>query len=286
MKRVVPLLFVVPSFGRRPSRLAPSRAQQPSLQDQTLQRLVEAERQFAHAATQKGIRDSFLEPFAPDAIALTPGAAVGGRAAARLAVAAVLGSRAHVGSARLRRGAERRERSAGSPTVDARRSEGAAGLEPRQLLVRGAGRAAAVDSVWYIDVGIPVPGPVAFAPGLLTVRVADRMWARRMGHYDRSVERRSRVTTASWHSDWRAHQSVIAPAGHAAAPQNAMPRHRDAIVGWGSRGHPSPKAVSIDGGRDVALRAILGCQPRHVDGRRAKLRMSASGAATVRGDGG
>src|SRR5437773_1366116 len=65
MKHIVPVLFVVLSLGV-------VRAQQPSLQEQTLQRLVEAERQFAHAATQKGIRDSFLEFFASDAIALTP----------------------------------------------------------------------------------------------------------------------------------------------------------------------------------------------------------------------
>jgi ketosteroid isomerase-like protein len=38
----------------------------------SLQSLVEAERAFAQAATQKGIRDSFLEYFAEDAIAFTP----------------------------------------------------------------------------------------------------------------------------------------------------------------------------------------------------------------------
>jgi ketosteroid isomerase-like protein len=37
-----------------------------------LESLVEAERAFARAAVQKGIRDSFLEYFADDALALTP----------------------------------------------------------------------------------------------------------------------------------------------------------------------------------------------------------------------
>jgi len=37
-----------------------------------LQTLVDAERAFAHAATEKGIRDSFLEYFAEDAIAFDP----------------------------------------------------------------------------------------------------------------------------------------------------------------------------------------------------------------------
>src|SRR5512145_1769415 len=37
-----------------------------------LDSLVEAERAFARAAVQKGIRDSFLEYFADDALALTP----------------------------------------------------------------------------------------------------------------------------------------------------------------------------------------------------------------------
>jgi ketosteroid isomerase-like protein len=39
-----------------------------------LQGLVDTERAFAQAATVKGLRDSFLEYFADDAIALTPGA--------------------------------------------------------------------------------------------------------------------------------------------------------------------------------------------------------------------
>src|SRR2546427_809963 len=37
-----------------------------------LQALVDTERSFAHTATLNGVRDSFLEFFADDAIALTP----------------------------------------------------------------------------------------------------------------------------------------------------------------------------------------------------------------------
>jgi hypothetical protein len=37
-----------------------------------LQAMVDAERAFAEAATQKGIRDSFLEYFAADAVAFNP----------------------------------------------------------------------------------------------------------------------------------------------------------------------------------------------------------------------
>ena len=47
------------------------RAQQ-SLSSSPLDTMVNAERAFAKAATQKGIRDSFLEFFADDAIAFTP----------------------------------------------------------------------------------------------------------------------------------------------------------------------------------------------------------------------
>src|SRR6187551_2174765 len=39
-----------------------------------LREMVDAEREFARTAKAKGIRDSFLEYFADDAIAFTPGA--------------------------------------------------------------------------------------------------------------------------------------------------------------------------------------------------------------------
>jgi ketosteroid isomerase-like protein len=52
--------------------MAPLLRQQPISAD--LQALVETERAFARTATVKGLRDSFLEYFADDAIALVPGA--------------------------------------------------------------------------------------------------------------------------------------------------------------------------------------------------------------------
>lgn len=47
-------------------------AQPPARVPDALESLVSAERAFAHAATEKGIRDSFLEYFAEDAIAFNP----------------------------------------------------------------------------------------------------------------------------------------------------------------------------------------------------------------------
>ena len=52
--------------------IAPAVVQKPASVSADLESLVNAERAFAQTATEKGIRDSFLEYFAEDAIAFTP----------------------------------------------------------------------------------------------------------------------------------------------------------------------------------------------------------------------
>jgi ketosteroid isomerase-like protein len=145
--------------------------QQPISPD--LQTLVETERAFAKTATLKGLRDSFLEYFADDAIALTPGA-VSAKDRLRAQPAVPFSVLEIVWEPR---------------TGDVAASHDLGWLTGPSTIVdhsapQPAPRHGNYLSVWrrqpdgrwrvFIDVGVRLPGPAPFAPGFVRTPMATR----------------------------------------------------------------------------------------------------------------
>lgn len=243
------LLAMVPGWQPAPSRA------------DVLGGLVDTERQFARAATEKGIRDAFIEFFAADSVALVPDP--------------------QPAVDRLRARPSR-------PFADAELT-----WEPRAGDVAAAGDlgwltgpSTYVDreansppshgnylSIWrrqpdgawrvFIDIGTTIPALASFAEGFSAVRPA-RSWASRttgggdrldaLSFADAEKVLNARILAVGMA---RAYASVVAPAGSRLHRQGAMPEvGRDAIVAWlekdGRRWAPRTLAAGISGSGDLA----------------------------------
>jgi ketosteroid isomerase-like protein len=229
---------------------APSRAD-------ALRQLVETERQFARTATETGIRDSFLEFFAPNAVALVPDPQP---AVERLRARP---SRSFA-DAELTWEPRAGDVAAGGDlgwlTGPSTYVDHAAGAPPSYGNYLSIWRRQA-DGVWrvYLDIGTTVPQPAPFAPGFSAVRPA-RPWARGR---DRDAPRSLAVAERTLNARIlaiglaRAYGSVVAPVGSRLHRQGAMPQvGRDAIVAWlqkqGARWAPRTLAAEVASSGDLA----------------------------------
>jgi ketosteroid isomerase-like protein len=224
---------------------------------ESLRRLVETERRFARAATEKGIRDSFLEFFAADSLALVPDPQP---AVPRL------------------RARPSQSFADAELTWEPRAGDVAAAGDlgwltgPSTYIDHAAGAAASYGnylSIWqrrpdgqwrvYIDIGTTTPQSVSFAEGFSTVR-PPRPWTRgsdrRAGASFAAAERtlNARILAVGMA---RAYESAVVPEGSRLHRQDAMPQvGRAAIVAWletqGTRWAPRTLAAEIAGSGDLA----------------------------------
>ncbi len=210
--------------------LLPAAQPAPS-RDDALRSLVETEREFARTAIEKGIRDSFLQFFAPDSLALVP---------------------------EPRSAVERLRARPSTPFAEAELT-----WEPRAGDVAAAGdlgwltgpstyvdHAAKagpshgnylsiwrrqVDGAWrvYIDVGTTIPGLAQFPAGFTPVRLprawvggGDRRGALSFADAEKTLNARILSTGMA-----KAYGSAVAPAGSRLHRQQMMPQvGREAIV--------------------------------------------------------
>jgi ketosteroid isomerase-like protein len=234
-----------------------STTQPASNRAEILSRLVETERQFARAATEKGIRDSFLEFFAADAVALVPEPQ---SAVERL-------------RARPSRPFAEAELTWAPRAGDVAATGDLGWLTGPSTYVDHAANAAPSygnylsiwrrqpDGAWrvYIDIGTTIPSTATFAEGFSAVRPA-RPWMR--GHDPRAgasltdAERalNARILSVGMAA---AYGSAVAQDGSRLHRQEAMPQvGRSAIVAWleahAARWAPRTLAAQVAGSGDLA----------------------------------
>jgi ketosteroid isomerase-like protein len=244
------------AIGAAVLALLPQRQPPPS-RSETLLGLVETERRFARAATEKGIRDSFLEFFAADSVTLAPDPQP---AVARL------------------RARPSRPFADAELTWEPRAGDVAAAGDlgwltgPSTYIDHAAGAAPSYGnylSVWrrqpdgawrvYIDIGTTIPHPAPFAEGFSAVR-PERPWTRasdrRAGGSLTDAERtlNARILSVGMA---RAYEPAVAPEGSRLHRQDAMPQvGRTGIVAWletqGARWAPRTLAAVVAGSGDLA----------------------------------
>jgi ketosteroid isomerase-like protein len=238
--------------------LAMAAAGQPAVnRAELLRRLVNTERQFARAAAEKGIRDSFLAFFAADAIALAPDPQ---SAVERLRARPSRPFAEAELTWEPRAGDVAAAGDLGWLTGPSTYIDHADGTPPSYGNYLSIWRRQP-DGAWrvYIDIGTTIPQAATFAGEFSTVRPA-RPWTgganSRAGPALTEAERalNARILSVGMA---RAYGSALAPEGSRLHRQEAMPQvGRAAIVAWlqshASRWAPRTLAAQVSGSGDLA----------------------------------